>query len=158
MVSMLSNSLISTNRLLRLRWFIARLRLQLHRKCGFHVFTVLSILFCGRLKGNTFDSRVLPESHCCKILVSKLQGLCLKNSHFRTGCEHLQFPTILDFEMPWVSLSLCLCSIHICRLVCASWVFTIENSPLIIHPSVLYHSLFISLYLSPQCLSLNSPQ
>lgn len=35
----------------------------------------------------------------------------------------------------------------------ASWVFTIEYSPLIIHPSLLHHSILSSLYLSLQSLS-----
>lgn len=62
--------------------------------------------------------------------------------------------------IPPLSLThICLSAVSIFTgLLCASWVFTIEYNPLIIHPSLLYHSLLSRLYLSPQCLSLNSSQ
>lgn len=92
----------------------------------------------------------------------KLQGLCRTSIIFAGMKEDtLQFRVLWH---AWISktlgFSLSLPLQHPYLQVCCVHlgVFTIEYKPLIIHPSLLYHSLLSPLYLSPQPLSANSPQ
>lgn len=98
---------------------------------------------------------------CCWIFLSELQGPCLHKHHFHTDRTRPFNSEVLwhiwNLKCYHSPLSLSAVSIFT-GLLCASWVFTIEYSALIIQPFLLYHSLLSSLYLSPQSLLLNSQQ